>query len=150
MVAINEPDYIDGEAIRGIARRVLEVFDKEKIDSLKALRGKVGKRLDIPGSQGDILEFLERPSNRGTKALVFSYARPKIGIPLNVICNEDLDYSQFVLKTRAWIEDYKPFSICPSTGLIMMYKWIETSDFSELRKELETLTDKGYYSSDWR
>ena len=129
---INLPD------ISQIAKKFLEVLDREEIQKVKDLTTRLGLEFGLEGSQ-DFVRFDLRPSGLGTSAHTISYIRPGVGIPIEFKVNIILYYTQSILKTEEIILGYSPFG-SDVFGNVTQNKLMNGSDVYLVRNELKTLS----------
>lgn len=138
MIAPRYKGQLSREDLRDIAKRFLEVIDKEKICSLEDLNKKNGQVFPRRLFPRDFIKIELRPSKQGAHANTISYIIPGIGIPIEARINPSLNYSVMIAKTDSEIPGYIKLTE-DNFGNIIQDKFLNSTDFSSIRKELEVL-----------
>ncbi len=128
---------IDAQEIKQMAKKFLSVLDREGIQTNEDLEEKLGKNFTLENSQ-DFISIVSRPSNCETIAYTISYTRPGTGIPIELEINEQLNYSQIILKAQEKLEGYSHFHSDQFNNLVQN-KVIGSSNFSLVREGLSDL-----------
>jgi hypothetical protein len=100
---------ISNQELGKMARNLLGVLEKEKIISVGDLERAMGRKFLVNDGEGDFVSTEIRPSNFNTAALVVSYVRPGVGIPIEVRVNTALEYSTIIAKSCEELDGYEPF-----------------------------------------
>ena len=145
MVALNE-NIIYPNELRNLAGIVLRTLDEQKILSSKDLKNNLGKKFSIKEFSEDNIEILEGPSLYKTKSLILAYNREDTGVIINAVLNEQSKYSQVIIKGQFGVEKYTPL-VWDMFGNLVMDKHVLSKEFSEIRKELQELTNPKNYIS---
>jgi hypothetical protein len=139
---------ITKDRLREIAETFLRILEKEKAEAFSDLERLAGQAIPVEGREHDCLITEWRPSNWGTKALNIEYIiqhKPGEvggGIPLNVIINPALAYSQIFLKCCSTIPGYGSFDVSFNLdpfGNLLQAKRLDTVDWKLIQKEIRRL-----------
>jgi len=134
---MSKTGLITQEKLKEIARSVLNLLERENIDSIGSLFSRLGESFDIKGKD-HIIQIELRPSKSGTEAYTISYINPKGGIPIEIRMNSDFNYSKIIVKTKSKLKKYKSF-ISDYFGNLIQDKTIRRCSISKVKKELEKL-----------
>lgn len=128
--------------LKRIARSFLNIMERADVISLLDLEGVSEKTFPIEGKTNEYVSVSFTPSSNQirayTKSPTLSYIIEGTGIPLEVKINSFEGYSKIIVKTQISIPDYYPFAV-DRYGNIVQNKKIDSTDISEVRKELEKL-----------
>ena len=123
--------------LRKIARSILDLLEKEDIDSIGSVFSRVGESFHIKG-EDHIIQIESRPSESGTEACTISYIIPDGGIPLEIRMNSNFNYSKIFVKTESGLDNYIPVT-SDYFGNIIQDKKIGGCSILKIKKELEKL-----------
>lgn len=129
---------ITEKEIKEFAKKFLTVLDRGGIVSTEDLENKLESKFTIDKQPQDFISLTLRPSF-GISTYTLSYTRPDLGIPIELIINSFLNYSQIILKVQDNIKGYSQFNTDIYDNIIQN-KVILSSDLKLARKELEDLS----------
>ena len=128
--------------ITTIARAFVATLDDGHIEKIADLEVRMGATYEISHQKKDALMIERRPSNFGTSAYTLSYIRENGGIPLEVRLNQDLSYTQIILKCEEDLAGYAPFAVDPSQNIVQTKKF-DRADVGLVKAELKRLSHLG-------
>ena len=135
LMSFKEARTIKREDLRRYSLEVLNMLEREKIDSIAELERRLGESFST--SEG-LIQLESRPSRDSSTALTISYIVKGKGIPIEVRLNPEHHYSLFFVKSEEKIDDYNPELLDP-LGNVIQSKKIESS-FEKMLKELKQLS----------
>jgi len=124
--------------ISKIAKVVLKFLGDQKIESAQDLDKMLSKTFDFKSPEGQI-SVIKRPSNFGTEAYKVSYTT-SAGIPLEIVMNNEIGYSQVICKGDFILLGYEAF-MGDAFGNVAQAKRLDSAAISEIKSELETLAE---------
>ena len=134
---MSKTGLITQEKLKEIARSILDLLEKENIDSIGSLFSRLGESFNIK-REDHIIQIESRPSESESEAYTISYIIPTGGIPLEIRMNHDLNYSNIIVKTNSGLKDYTSFAF-DYFGNRIQNKEIKGCSIPIIKKELEEL-----------
>lgn len=130
---------IERDYLSNVAGELLSFLYKKIINSLTDLDKIMNQQFALYDNRFIHVEM--SPSNSETYARTVSYiVNDEVGIPLEFKINEDLGYSQIIVKGDFVITGYGPFAQDAFLNTIQN-KVLESAEFSSIIEELELLRD---------
>ena len=130
---------ITKEEIGKYSSQILELFVREKINSIQGLEKRLGKSFEV---QGGIVKLEERPSGSGPiptgLAHTISYIVEGKGIPIEIRLNLTDNYVFMIVKSSSELEDYSK-DFYDEIGNIIQSKKFRLS-FDKVWEELNRLS----------
>ena len=101
---------ITREDIGRYSTEMLDLIDREKIDSVEGLQARLGESFE---ARDGIIQLEARPGGGSLFptdiVLTMSYILTDKAIPLEIRINQAGDYSRIILKSKDMIQSYGPF-----------------------------------------
>jgi len=130
---------ITKEEVSKIAKIVLKFLDDNKVKSAYDLGDLLAMTFDFADPEGQI-SIITTPSNYDTEAYKVSYTT-KEGIPLEIVMNSDLGYSQVICKGKFMLPGYEPFA-ADALGNVVQAKKLNSVGIWQVKAELEELAEE--------
>lgn len=134
---MSKTGLITQEKLKEIAKSVLDLLERESIDSIGSVFSRLGESFKIKGENHRI-QIESRSSKSGTGAHTISYIIPGGGIPIEIRLNPDFNYSKIIVKTESKLNGYTFFN-SDCFGNILQDKVMGRYSISGIKKELEKL-----------
>lgn len=122
------------------AARMRQFLEEQRINEVKDLGRLLKKSFDIDGVTKEKISVEMRPSESGTAAYTIRYTEEKIGMPLEVKINKDLDYSKIIVKGTFRLDGYAAWARDPR-GNVAQAKTLDSSTISAVNSELKSLAN---------
>jgi uncharacterized protein YueI len=129
---------IKKEYLGRIAENVLKTLDNENVTTSSDLDRIMNQTFLIGENTKEKISVELRPSNLNTTTRVISYITPERGIPLEIRVNEELKYSQIILKGNFNLSGYEAFHQ-DIFGNIAQNKKLDSTNISQIKSELKKL-----------
>jgi len=134
---MTKAQLITQKKLKQFAKNVLDLLEKEDIDSIGSVFSRVGESFHIKG-EDHIIQIESRPSESGSDAYTISYIIPAGGIPIEIRINSYFNYSRIFVKTESGLDNYIPVA-SDYFGNIIQDKKIDGCSIPIIKKELEKL-----------
>ena len=137
---------ITTERIGEVAGILLSVLDREGVKNLGDLEALAGQAIPVEGREQDYITVNYRPSVCETRTLSVEYGvlhklnQTSEGVPLNVKMNRVMEKSTMIIKCKSLFEGYALFAH-DSFGNFVQFRGLETTEWAEIRKEIEKLKE---------
>jgi len=127
---------ITPEKLGKIAKDILNFLEKEEINSIQNLEGRLGEFFGV-GERGDIL--IESKISGPKEDYTINYINYELGIPFEIRMNSYTSNSKIIVKTNKELDNYESRG-SDSFGNIIQEKSMKKCPISEIKKELRKLS----------